>query len=278
MIQFVRLASFGALVAGFLAMVVPTEVVAQKKKAPAADAWPAATPDDYKAIQNRKEITGKFVSADAGNVTLRVEYPHQEANPKYKPTANSPQANLMRQYTTAMQSAAKAKTPQQAAMAQQNLARIQQQMMAMAAGKTADPNNQPFITVTNTKDFEFEIKEGASVRKMFLPFEYDDTGNPKTYTAKEKQELQGTDRSKPGYMAKVEELQPNMEVKLTLAAPPKKKKEAAPPPKSDDKDAAPAAADAVPRPIVTMILATKDVPGTGIAGAAPDAPKKKKNN
>jgi len=41
---------------------------------------------------------------------------------------------------------------------------------------------------------------------MFLPFEYDDEGKQKTYTEKEKKELRGDDKTKPGYQSKMEEI------------------------------------------------------------------------
>ncbi len=180
--------------------------------------------------------------------------------------------------------------PKQAAQIQQrianDMAKLQTQYMqlmnAMAkAGSTpanTDPNNQPFITVTNTKDFDLEVMEKVVYRKLFLPFEYDDTGKVKTYTKEEKDALRGDDKTKPGYTAKFEEFRAGQDIKLYLTPPKKKEKD-----KDADKDAdkdkekdkdAPKEPEEVLRPTINMIVATKD-------NAAPttqaDDGKKKKN-
>ena len=154
---------------------------------------------------------------------------------------------------------------------QQEVMRMNQQI-AKGAFKT-DPNTQPFITVTGTKDFDLELTEKVVYRKLILPFEYDDTGNVKTYTDKEKADLKGEDKTKPGYMAKVEEFIPGMEVKLTLAAPKKK-----PAPEKDadkDKEKDTKAPEEVARPTVSMVVMTKEGPNSGSITGANDKKKKK---
>src|SRR5713226_8922828 len=82
---FGRVLGFGGLLA-LLAALAPGDVVAQKKKdGKDKDKYPVSTDADYKAIQKQKELSGKLVSIDSMNVTLRVEYPHYEANSKYRP-------------------------------------------------------------------------------------------------------------------------------------------------------------------------------------------------
>jgi hypothetical protein len=246
-----------------------------------------ATDADYKALRSQKEMSGKLVSIDGVTITVRAEYPHYEANPKYKaPKAGQPgngtanqQAQLYRAYNELMREqavAAKARTPQEYQRAMQRVAqdmnRLQQEIYRLnqtmaKGGQKVDPNNQPFIIKTSTKDFDLELVEKVVFRKMELPFEYDDTGKVKTYTEKEKAELRGDDKSKPGYMAKIDEFVPGQEVKLTLA-PPKKK----PVEKDAEKDKdTPVETQ---RPTVSLVVMTKDNPTSAISGA-PDRKKKK---
>ena len=57
------------------------------------------------------------------------------------------------------------------------------------------------------KEFEFEFAEKVDLRKLNLPFEYDDKGNPKVYSATEKAKLKGN-ASLPGYVARPEDFTP----------------------------------------------------------------------
>ncbi|HZZ78281.1 MAG TPA: hypothetical protein VFE62_07170 [Gemmataceae bacterium] len=299
-----RLLGFSGLLAAF-ALFGATEAQAQKKKASKDASYPRATDADYKAIQKQKELSGKLVAVDTGVVTLRVEYQQYAANPKYKPPKNTnnnslinQQNQLMRTYNNLMmdmQRSATARTPQQAQQAQrriaQDLSRWQQQYNQFMVKNyqalvklNSNPANQPFITVTATKDFDLDIEDKATYRKLNLPFEYDDAGNVKTYTDKEKAELRGTDKTKPGYTAKFEELHAGQEVKLYLTPPPKKSKSDSDTPKKTDPDApkktdsdTPMTADDVPRPTINMILITKD-DGTSSSSSQPDNGKKKKKN
>lgn len=287
-----RVLGFGCVLAIVAAFAAPPEVVAQKKKnaKAVADNGYGATPEDYKAILNRKELTGSIVTVSGTVVTFRTDSPHIEANPKYK-AGNTPQAAQQnRQYQESLRlqrdlvQAQNAKNPTERARAMQryyqDMARYQQTMQQQAAqlqAKAAKDRNyvknnannttDPFILVHSYKEFDLEIRDNAVIRKMFLPFEYDDMGNVKTYTDKQKADLRGDDKSKPGYMSKVDEIVAGMEAKLSLTAPPKKKKD--PDAKPDEEGAGMA-----DRPTVNAILLTKDAPGA-MAGAD-DRKKKKK--
>jgi hypothetical protein len=128
----------------------------------------------------------------------------------------------------------------------QQMARIMQQV----AQANSNPNNQPFKIVTTQKDFDLELQDNATVRKMYLGTEYDDTGNVKKYTKAELAELRGKDSAKPGYSAKLEDLQPGQEVALYLT----------PPKKASAKADVGAAAPANPkRPSVRMIVMTREL-------------------
>jgi hypothetical protein len=275
-----RVLAFGGLLA-FLLAFAASEAGAQKKKDAKTKDYPVATDDDYKSIQKQKELKGTIVSLSETAVTLRVDYPHMEANPKYKPPKNdknNPAYQMWKSYNdlqAQMQKAALAKTPREAAQIQQriaqDMARLQQQY-AQYTAKAAklDPNNMPFITIVNTKDFDLEVQDKVVYRKMILPLEYDDTGNIKTYSDKEKADLRGDDKTKPGYIAKLDEILPGAEVKLSLTPPKKKAKDKDAENDDKEKDKMP---EEVQRPTVNMIVMTKEAPATT---SSSDGDKKKK--
>ncbi len=95
------------------------------------------------------------------------------------------------------------------------------QVMQQIARTAGNPANQPYKVVNTQKDFELEIQDKASVRRLTLPVEYDDMGNVKKYTKAELAELRGTESSKPGYAAKLDDLQPGQDVTLYLTPPSK---------------------------------------------------------
>lgn len=295
--HFGRVVGFGGLLAA-LALYGSTDALAQKKKDKDKDTttYPAATDADYKSIQKQKELVGKLVAIDTANLTIRVDYPHQEPNPKYKPPKGA-NVNVTNQMNQIMKSYNDLQTqyqkaafgnPKQVAQAQQriaqDMAKLQTQyaqlsaQLAKAGGAVnTDPNNQPFITVTNTKDFDLEIMEKVVYRKLNLPFEYDDMGNVKTYTKEEKEELRGDDKTKPGYTAKFEEFRAGQDVKLSLTPPKKKEKDKDAEEKPKDKDA-PKEPEEVLRPTINMVVMTKDNAAPTITADDGKGKKKKKDN
>ena len=234
-----RILGFSSILTMMLALASP-DVFAQKKKdKKAADTtqYPQATEADYSKLQ--KYLSGKLVNYDGKSLIVRADIPHLETNPNYRPpnpaNANA-QANqqlqMWRAYNDLMvqqQRALTATTAKQMTQIQnriaQDMMKIQvsyntQMMQAIAAGAKAygDPNNQPFITVNNTKDYDLEIQDKAPIRKMFLALEYDDEGKIKKYSDEEKLALRGDDKTKPGYAAKADEVQVGQEVKALLHA------------------------------------------------------------
>jgi hypothetical protein len=284
-----RIVGFASMLALFFAM-ASEDVFAQKKKKDAdKDKYPAATEADYGSMQ--KNVIGKLTAVDGGgkSLSIRIEYSHLEANPKYKPPTGNPkslqgnqQFQLWKAYNDLQVQMQKVpRNPKEAMQIQQriaqDMARIQQQAAAQmyvagaaAAKANGDPNNQPFVTVTNTKDFDLDIEEKAVFRKMFLSLDYDDMGSPKKYTDEEKIALRGDDKTKPGYSAKIDEATPGTEVKLYLTIPKKKAKDKE---KAKDKDAE-VPEDPPEHPTVRMIVLTKEAPATTSPG---DEKKKKKD-
>ncbi len=84
--------------------------------------------------------------------------------------------------------------------------------------------------------FIMTIADNAVVRQLELPPLFDDKGFPIKRSAKEKQELRGTDPRLPGYKAEFDDIKVDETVKVVLA----RKRDAAPdqgkPDKSEEKD------------------------------------------
>jgi hypothetical protein len=289
MMHLARVFSFGCFIALFAALAAPNEVVAQKKKGKAVDNGYAALPEDYKTIQNKKELTGEIVAVSGLVVTLRVDTPKVEANPKYKApsgaAANSAQnrlwqdgQRLQQDYQRAMNAKNPVERQRQLQRYQLDLARYQndvakqnQQLLAKSNKVTDNKNNttDPFIVVHSFKEFDLETADKLAVRKMFLPMEFDDMGNVKTYTDKQKSELKDP---KGGYVSKLDEAAPGMEARLLLTAPPKKAKDKETKDKETKADDEPGAS--IERPTINTIVLLKDSPSSGNIPAAD--PKKKK--
>ncbi|MGL4551060.1 MAG: hypothetical protein ACRC33_07725 [Gemmataceae bacterium] len=113
---------------------------------------------------------------------------------------------------------------------------------------------------------EFQMAEKAKVRTNVLPAAFDDKGNPKKYTAKERDEMRGPDRALGGYESAVEQLGNGQGVQVTLAPAPK------PAPagkkKGDDE-----ARETVEKPKQVKLILILSVPEGG-EGGAPTGKKK----
>src|SRR5947209_721562 len=74
---------------------------------------------------------------------------------------------------------------------QQKLNTIALEIQQLQARAPAGVN--AYRTAVAYKDFEVEVPEDVVVRRLNLPLEYDDKGNVKEYTEKEKKALRGSD-------------------------------------------------------------------------------------
>jgi hypothetical protein len=211
-----------------------------------------ATPQDYAALMNLKQLPGTIYYLDTNGtktLTLRVDIPQMVPNPNYKPpkvnmntNRNMGNMNHHQQMAHLMQQHHQnsSKNPAQAQMhmmqmqmqmqqmamqqmMQANMRAQQYQMQMMQAMAKAGPNGQPFKINVTSKDFELDMLDNVAVRKTFLGTEYDDMGNPKQYTKAQLAELKGKDTTKPGYTAKFEDVQPGQEVVVFLGKPSSKK-------------------------------------------------------
>jgi hypothetical protein len=230
-----RMLGLTSLVLGLLAFGT-ADVAAQKKKQVTPE---IATDQDYKLLQSIKDMTGKLTSINTMSITFRLDIPHLEPNPKYRPPKGNnsqydPMYNIYRLQARAL--AIRNPVLRQIRM-QELMATLQReqylQLMRTAAA-TGNPNNQPFVLAHQYKDFDLELAEKVVFRKMSLEPQYDDKGNIKEYTKEEKDKLRGKDTSKPGYEAKVEDLEAGQQVKIYLKMP-KKTKPLSEPDKAEDK-------------------------------------------
>jgi hypothetical protein len=216
----------------------------KKKSAP-------TTEQDYQALAQIREVTGKLVSVQptANTLTLQYEYEYLVAKNKKGGSHGGGQASqLLKQQQKLLQG-------QQKILASKNRAQATKHLLQLQAhGQNIKPHgggggNSPFTISSARKDFDLETVENVNVRLTKLPLEYDDKGNPKKYTAKELEALKGPDTRLPGYASKVDDLKPGQMVKLTFG----KSKAAA----SKTKDAGQDTQDD-DHPKVTMIVILQD--------------------
>ncbi|MFO0866090.1 MAG: hypothetical protein U0744_15830 [Gemmataceae bacterium] len=261
-----RLLALGLAALAILAVLCSEDAFAQKKdkKGAAKSTQYPAEAKDYVALQTVKEISGTVQGTDAKSITLRIDIPHYEKNPNYKPPANNGNNTAMNQINQhsnriaqLQQQIAASKTAQQRNqhiqqlnheknLLNQAVARMQQQQ-AKAANNN-NPNSQPFKVVNDHKDFDLDFTEKVVIRKMFLETGYDDKGNLIEYTKDKIAKLKGDNPNLPGYTAKFDDIQPGMVAKLMLVSP---KNAGKTDPKAKDDDNL---VGAVERPTVRMVI------------------------
>jgi hypothetical protein len=244
-----------------------------------------ASPQDYYLISNQSSIPGQLLAFDdvSHTMSVRVDYFEWVPNPKYKPNAGA-QHNLIRDYNHLMQEQSRLAGSRNARQAQQhyiNMMNLQNRIAQdMARANSFNPNNPPFIRKDHIKDFDLDVQEKVIYRKMYLPEEYDDTGNLKTLSKEEKDKLRGENPNPKGsYSATASEFHPGQDVWVYLTPPSKysssgssaassstgKDKDAE---DKDVKDTKP------PQPTVRKLVIVKD--GT-LVPTQNDQKKKKKN-
>lgn len=254
-----------ALLLGVLG-ILPADVIGQAKKNQQPKAEPA-TEQDYYLIQNQKALTGQVLAFDDAShtVSVRIDFPEWVPNPKYRPNTGA-QNNLIHDYNRMMQDMqrlATSRNPRQAQQQLNNMMNLQNRIASdMVRAMNLNPNNPPFIQKHHIKDFDFDTEEKIVYRKMFLPQEYDDTGNLKKYTKEEIKKLRGDNKPKDSYSATASEFHPGQGVWVYLN-PPKKASSSSSSSSSSAKakdndekqtDAKDAKDDTVPRPTVKMLV------------------------
>lgn len=173
-----------------------------------------ASDEHYKKIATMREVTGKIISCSETNVTFRIEI-------QVPQMTNPPRPNPVR---------------------------------PLRPGQRPQPQRPPQIRFTTEyMDFDLPLAPEAKIRTNLLPMRFDEKGDIKQYTAKEKQELKGKDNL-PGYATTAEDLRNGQLAKLTLVRP------------KGNINAKDANLDEI-KPSVSMILVVQD--GTEIPGTVP---------
>jgi hypothetical protein len=249
-----------ALLAGALAC-LPGFVAGQSKNNNKAQ---PATSQDYYLIQNEKYVTGQLLSFDdsAHTASVRIDFPEYTPNPRYRPNTGA-QHSLMADYNRLMQEQqriASSRNPRQMQQHYINMMNLQNRIaMDQMRASSFNPSNPPFLKKDHLKDFDLEIQTNVVYRKMFLPQEYDDTGNLIKLSAEEKNKLRGNDRPKGSFSAKVEEFHPGQMVYVYLTPPSKAastSSSSSSSAKKDDKDGD--AQEKVPHPTVKMLVIAQE--------------------
>jgi len=252
-----------------LATVLWSPPFAAGQRKPREDVANAA---DYKFLENVKELEGELTNLEPStkNMTLKVGYAYLEPNPKYRPNtkANARFVQNVNNLINQQQRALAIKNPVQ------RIQRLQQLSVKMQLLQLQAPvGPPPFRPAVANKDVDADATEEVVVRRLNLPLEYDDKGNVKEYTDKEKKELRGNDKKVPGYAAKWEDVQLGQKVKLYLKskkALDKAKKSLA---KAAEKDSADSSADkAIPKTTADS-SADKAIPKTTDSDEAKPAEK-----
>jgi hypothetical protein len=179
-----------------------------------------ASDQDYTALGQLKEITGKVVKVNATDKSFTVRLDMAQANPKglnnlvrADNRAAEDQDRILREEQDALRTL----NPIQRAQKMQRLAAELQREQARLASRQAN------ATTTVHKDFELESTPDAKVRRQDPPVQYDEKGNVKKYTAEELKELKGPDTKLPGYTADWTDLKDGQTIKITLSVPKKDK-------------------------------------------------------
>jgi len=169
-------------------------------------------------------LTGKLGAVNGSTFVLRLEFDRLELKPgaRNQRNTNRQYTNLIREYdrlARAQSQLVRARTPQQQISAmrqiQQVSGQIQQttlQLLGVGALQTS-----PFVVKKDFRDFDVEMATNVEVRTAFLPFAYDDMGDPKKYTKEEIKELKGPNPNVPGYKSDLSALKSGQKVQVTLA-------------------------------------------------------------
>jgi hypothetical protein len=207
------------------AILIAGPAQAQKKQSDAKGT--EASQQDYQALAQMTDITGKLVNVDPTGKTVTLELEYQVLAPNGK---NGTNHNLMREQQQLM----RARSPVE-------YMRDLERLVLQAQREQANA----FRVVTERKDYELAATDNVKVRQEELPPRFDDKGNLKPYTAQELKELKGPNPNLPGYVADFGSLKNGQTVKITLSH------HQAARDKDKDKD---------PKPQAAMIVIQKDAP------------------
>jgi hypothetical protein len=204
--------------AALLSLVLTMSAQAQKKAPNKSEA-----PLEAAKVLKPGNFVGKLGNVNSSTFVLRLEFDHLDLKPGASKQRNqtTQYQNLLREYsrlTQARQKLANARTPQEQMNALRSMQQISAQIQRSISQQlgAAGLSGSPYVLKKDYRDLEVELAPNVSVRTNFLPFAYDDMGNPKKYTPEEIKELKGPNPSIPGYKSGLNALKPGQGVKVTL--------------------------------------------------------------
>jgi hypothetical protein len=202
-----------------------------------------ATPQEYQALTQAGEVTGRVKSVNGTDKSLTLEIDVPAAN---RNAANQLNREVRQQDDIARREADILRTRDPVQRAQ----KMQQLQAEIQRDQIRDAQSANGKVQTVHKDFDLDAINDVKVRRQDPPVQYDDKGNVKKYTSKELADLKG-DPKQPGYAADWTDLKAGQTIKVTVMAP-KKDKDAKDKDKDKDKT------DTTPR--VSKVTIVKDAP------------------
>jgi len=195
---------------GILLLASPTFALGQNRPAKKNKAVPASS-EEYAQIKTLSAVVGRLGSVDtsgSSGTIMTLEIPYQA--PATAPEAARKQGyqaqlnSLQRQYQAALQ----IRNPVYRSQRLAQLATRMQQVQALGNGAAS---------TLAYKQFDMEGIDKLVIRRLNLPFEYDEKGYPKKYSKEDLDRLKGKDKTLPGYEAGLLDLQTSQTVQVYLA-------------------------------------------------------------
>ena len=201
------------------------EFVGTLKSVPGSDRKFLLETESHQIVPTGRAGTGRVYTGNVNNHVSRV-------------------LRVQNQIQQAQVQAARARTPQQQQSAMRRLLSLEGQLNSAlvalarsqgAADVAALRRSMPagYRLKTTKREVEFQASDKVKVRTTAEPEQFDDKGNPRKLTAKERAEAKGKDKNLVGYEWALEKLEVGQRVSVTLASAPSK---AADPAKAQAKD------------------------------------------
>jgi hypothetical protein len=179
-----------------------------------ADRGDRASDQDYSALAQLTEVTGKLVNVNSSDksFTLQIDLTHLQPKGNQNPVRQESHASRRQEHFLRQeQEILRTKDPVQRAEKMRRLAAEMEREQQQAARQ-----NNAVHTTTEHKGFDLDAVADAQVRRQDPPVQYDEKGNVKKYTDKELKELKGPDTKLTGYAADWTDLKVGQMVKITL--------------------------------------------------------------
>ena len=198
-------------------------------------------------------VSGRLTSLSGSLLTLRVEYATLEWKPNARATLNSADRqnqqliNQLNRLAQLQNQAMNARSPKQYNGIMRQINNLANQIQ-----RTASKTQQvPYRAVKKAVNINIEMSPDVKIRTKFLPFAYDDMGDPKKYTKEELKELKGPNPKEVGYKAELDALKVGQDIQVRLV----KVKEKAPVSPGDEKETS---ADKKDKPVDKKDAADKE--------------------